>query len=353
MVRYDVAYTVAVWFELFALFNVEKKVVNTRGRSFENGMCFFPERGIQADTVTGIPDRHLVDVHSCYVSFMYVRLLYYFGSRLSSAIPVVQLYRYMRAFILDVDPRGYLFYMRNLKRWDSQAVNVSMVLTTWLSDGLVIYRCYLIWNCNFWVVLVPILLLLFAIGLNTTTLAWFQHPALITRSTGWALMNLIYPIALLRNVITTGLIVLKIWRQHRSSAAAGLIDHGSPLNLARLLRIVVESAMVYTLQLFVLLILYFLKSNVQIILQTAIVPSAGLVFVLIAVRVHTIQEQSTTGTPAWLGNSDSEHELHERVSSPERALAFVVDVEKFGGAVEVDSFSKPELEDANYAGGTS
>ncbi|PPQ84424.1 hypothetical protein CVT25_011251 [Psilocybe cyanescens] len=257
---------------------------------------------------------------------------------------VLAMYRFVQGYILQVNPKGGIFYLFDLARWDSILTNALLGIILWLGDALVISRCYYIWDRNFWVILLPSLLFLsivgkllsvrivlhvihdkdLLIGINTSTLYWSTHlsdphlnPKLML-----SLLNAVYPLALTQNVLTTGLIAFKIWLQHRTSSAFGVVDRGSRLSLMRILVIVVESAMIYTLQLFILIILYFMENNVQYIVQSAIVPSVGIVFALIAVRVHIAQSTSTLGTglgtlPAWLDESGGAIELsNQRPSSP-------------------------------------
>lgn len=114
-----------------------------------------------------------------------------------------------------------------------------------------------------------------ASGVNAYTLFWFTHPLQANDRVAMVLLNAVYPIAFLQNVMTTGLITLKIWNQHRASSATGVVDRSSRLSLSRILRIIIESAMVYTVQLFILIILYFRQDNFQFIFQSAVVPSVG------------------------------------------------------------------------------
>lgn len=145
-------------------------------------------------------------------------------------------------------------------------------------------------------------------------------------------MGTVYPSVFAQNVITTGLIAFKIWSQHRSSASNGVIDASSRLSLIRILRIIVESAAIYTVQLLILLILYPLQSAAQFIVQSAIIPSIGktansfplylsnlvskgIVFVLIAVRVHFTSSRTrilhhTTplgDIPNWFEDTSATH----------------------------------------------
>jgi len=95
----------------------------------------------------------------------------------------------------------------------------------------------------------------------------------------------------------------------------------------------IESAMVYTIQLCILIVLYFINNTFQYVVQAAIVPSIGIVFVLIALRVHRAKQQdadigSSLGVipTAWLTDRDSTIEA----SQPDSA------------SMDGRSFPKPE-----------
>lgn len=149
----------------------------------------------------------------------------------------------------------------------------------------------MVWCYNYWVIVLPLVLLVLEfseqkqhfnsrqaidppppLAFYTISLVWFAHPTLVAYSfaSSW-----IYPLLFVQNVITTGTLGWKIWTQSRSSAANGVVDTSSRLSLSRVLRILVESAAIYTIQLFFLLILYPFRNDVQFILQAVMVPSIG------------------------------------------------------------------------------
>jgi len=146
---------------------------------------------------------------------------------------------------------------------------------------------------SIWVVIFPIILLLFSIGMsfyfifylvddthrlssgsNTAMFIWAgdESPRSSLLYSRW--MVTVYPISFAQNTITTGLIAFKIWQQHRISSSAGA-RNASSITLPKVLMIVIESAMIYTLQQLALIILYFLGSNGQYIVCGAIAPSIG------------------------------------------------------------------------------
>lgn len=97
-------------------------------------------------------------------------------------------------------------------------------------------------------------------------------------------MATIYPFAFGQNTITTGMIAFKIWRQHRASTILGVTSN-SPLDLLGVVRIIIESAMIYTFQLLILIILFPLHHNAQLIVQNAVIPSMGENFLLMSFGV--------------------------------------------------------------------
>ena len=89
-------------------------------------------------------------------------------------------------------------------------------------------------------------------------------------------METIYALALVQNTWTTGLIAWRIWRQERASAVIGLHSTTSQSSLIPIVRIVIESAALYVLELIILIILYALNHNAQFVLQEALVPTVGM-----------------------------------------------------------------------------
>jgi len=142
-------------------------------------------------------------------------------------------------------------------------------------------------------------------------------------------INAGYPLSLTQNVLTTGLIAWKIWTQHRLSKKSGL-KVANRISLLQIIRIIVESAMVYTFQVLALVILYFVGHPLQFVFQTLIIPTSGeylsssdnlvnvsithsttgIVFVLIAIRVHLATSESQNNTmassiiPPWLSDQE-------------------------------------------------
>ncbi|KAJ3527555.1 hypothetical protein NMY22_g9746 [Coprinellus aureogranulatus] len=81
-----------------------------------------------------------------------------------------------------------------------------------------------------------------------------------------------------------------------------------------ILRIIVESALIYTVVMLTITILYYVGHPSQVIVQHMVPPVVGIVFVLIAVRTHVAKSSSDVNAsnldnsdplvPSWLSGDD-------------------------------------------------
>ncbi|KAF6744163.1 hypothetical protein DFP72DRAFT_87940 [Ephemerocybe angulata] len=200
-------------------------------------------------------------------------------------------------------------YLRMAAYWDNYAHVVLNGIMIWIADALVIYRCYVIWGNNVYVIILPTLLSLAAMAINITLYVWW-----IRQWTSYKgvepFVNLAYPLPFAQNILTTGLITWKIIRQHRRSQSSGLVTAPTNMSLLTVARIIVESAMLYTLLLLIMIILYFDGNPVQFTIRGSLIPSIGIVFLLIAIRVDAARDQpseyagSDSSVPPWVLNSN-------------------------------------------------
>jgi hypothetical protein len=90
-------------------------------------------------------------------------------------ILAINLYRVLRAYVWLAEEVGTAAYLGNLERWDNIAHDTLNAFMTWVGDCLVvsqsqvakdrtespsqIYRCYIVWDNNILIVILPIALL--------------------------------------------------------------------------------------------------------------------------------------------------------------------------------------------------
>jgi len=213
----------------------------------------------------------------------------------------INVYRLLRGYVWLVADPGPVVYFSDLGRWENVAHDAINGIMTWIGDFLLIYRCFIVWDNNYYIIILPTLLLASSIVANGVALHLFIEvrlgtlfsPALVR----W--MDSIYSIALAQNTITTGLIAYRIWRQDRESQILGIRSEDPKTSLKPILRIVVESAVIYVLTAVVIIILYARNNNFQFVVQEAIVPIIGIVFTLLSVRIAMRSSKllATTAAP--------------------------------------------------------
>lgn len=109
-------------------------------------------------------------------------------------------------------------------------------------------------------------------------LIWMTRPYILTLEQARPLGEMIYPIDVAQACLTTGLITFKIWRQHLKSRAAGL-GAQSGVGLRTIIRMIVESAMISTVQQVIMAALFYMDKPAVWIVHGTLVPSLGMCLV--------------------------------------------------------------------------
>jgi len=189
----------------------------------------------------------------------------------------IDIFRVLEAF--TVRPNAIEFFAV-LAEPTSVIKSVIWVTQTVLGDAFVIYRAYIVWGHNRWVVLFPICC---SMG---TAIAGYGACAAFARSTPntsvFAITNWItslFSLSLSTNIICTSLVAFRIWSTHRR-----VKDYGAT-NLWPVMIIVIESGAIYSAGLISLLVTYAVGSNGQYPALDAELPLVGIAFNLIIVRV--------------------------------------------------------------------
>jgi hypothetical protein len=143
----------------------------------------------------------------------------------------------------------------------------------------------------------------------------------------WPLIALPALFYLLQTSLTTSLIVWRIYSQLRLSTNAGMVSVQVP-PLLSIVKIIAESAMIYTAGMLVLLVLFALDHPARIVVYSCMIPitgesymaffadthrdltyglpCVGIVFMLMALRLHAVREESrympasASLMPSWL-----------------------------------------------------
>ncbi|KAF6743601.1 hypothetical protein DFP72DRAFT_1177848 [Ephemerocybe angulata] len=204
------------------------------------------------------------------------------------------LYAFSPQWTEDSGDQLPIYHIRDYTSSKGFTTMLLMSIIIWLGDALAIYRCFVIWDMNWLAVLLPIALLVLSIVNSTVVDVAYKQPGALPSQDVQALIGIVFPVNITQNCLTTGLIVFRIWRQNRVSRAAGLHVHGRGIGLFTIMRIIVESAMIFTVQQIILCVLYYLGSPTQYVFNEILVPSIGCIFALMSIRVYGVKQEVST-----------------------------------------------------------
>ncbi|KAH6885076.1 hypothetical protein BKA70DRAFT_1445299 [Coprinopsis sp. MPI-PUGE-AT-0042] len=210
-------------------------------------------------------------------------------------------------FAYQPDARAPLLYLNDVGNWTALASLYLLVVIMWIGDALVIYRCFLIWQRNYRVIAIPSLLYILIVGLQISNLWWISQQSSMVNVTAkrWPILTITFPLYFVQNFLTTGLILFRIWSRHRELKNAGIVSLNTP-SLVALMRAIVESAAIYTTVLFLVVVLCSIDHPGWYVGHLILYPTTGIMFTLMAIRVHSVQEEakhiapSPSLLPSWV-----------------------------------------------------
>ncbi|KAH6885065.1 hypothetical protein BKA70DRAFT_128742 [Coprinopsis sp. MPI-PUGE-AT-0042] len=234
------------------------------------------------------------------------------------------------AFAYQADSQGISRMLHDQRHW---AKFISIVLGAMIfltADILVIYRCFIIWQRRYLVILVPCLLVALAVCIIVATMVFVHSvPVSLIRARNWPIISLPFIFYVVQNALTTSLVAYKIYSHLRQTRDVGLVSVHTP-KLLPIVKILVESAAVYTAGVLVVAVLLSLDHPAWFAMHSCMIPIIGIVFVLMALRIQAVREESNhtpaspSLMPSWLfdepysTDSDSEPVGKEEDRSPIR-----------------------------------
>jgi len=208
---------------------------------------------------------------------------------------VLQFTRLVDAFVYHYDDEGgpdaYYEYAANIKNVVKTAFYVAQ---TFVGDFTMVYRLYVVWGRNLWVIILPCLTSFGLLVAGSGVVYEFSHlsqneSVFITSAGHWVLT--VFATTLTTNIIVTVLIAYRIWSIHRP--VKGIAQN----SLMPVVQIILESAAIYTIVLILTLVGYLAKNNYQFITLDATSPAIGISFALIIVRVGMGLSSERTQAP--------------------------------------------------------
>ncbi|EIW76072.1 hypothetical protein CONPUDRAFT_169260 [Coniophora puteana RWD-64-598 SS2] len=202
------------------------------------------------------------------------------------------LVKYRDTFYSGPDgPNGPLGFFSDVAEWSFVAKNLIYTLQTLVGDGVVIYRCYVVWQSRL-VVIVPLLLwcsvaVTGAGCVYSETQATTDKENIFASGTGpWITAFLVS--TLVANLISTTLLAYRIWNVSRR---VGHIQVQKS-TLWPFLRIILDSGILYSITLLAALLCFVAKNRGHYVLLDMIMPIISITFYLVIIRV-TLKKSSS------------------------------------------------------------
>ncbi|KAH6885070.1 hypothetical protein BKA70DRAFT_1467571 [Coprinopsis sp. MPI-PUGE-AT-0042] len=223
-----------------------------------------------------------------------------------SIVTGIGLFRAVTAFAYQTDVSGQSQILGDMEYWVNYVPFVSGIIICMIGDILMIYRCFLVWQRSYRAILLPVILAALSSGFHIATV-WFARQVTFNlfQFSTWHPILLPPVFYFLQCAITTSLIAWKIWSQSRRRTNVGLVSIHVPCLLS-ITRIIVESAVIYTAAMLILVFVIAFDHPARELVHTCLLPTTGIVFALMSLRIHAVREESRhmpaspSLLPTWL-----------------------------------------------------
>ncbi|KAI0657012.1 hypothetical protein C8Q70DRAFT_308755 [Cubamyces menziesii] len=164
--------------------------------------------------------------------------------------------------------------------------NFVIIFVALVSDFIIVYRAWIVWNMDIWVMLVPFGLYLADIALGcwafaTLTQTEAGNAPILARVTYSA--RCFFIVTFVVNVLCSGMICYKIWAVQSSVPREFTRGRWSS---SRVVEIIIECAGVYCAHLFMVVLLSCMKNNYFFMFLDPLPPVGAYVFTMLIVRGH-------------------------------------------------------------------
>ncbi|KAF9477033.1 hypothetical protein BDN70DRAFT_881672 [Pholiota conissans] len=207
-------------------------------------------------------------------------------------------YHTLLAFVFFQGEGGAAAEYTNISGWINIARTVTVVVQTIIGDAVLIYRCWVVYQRSFVVIAVSFLLwlALTASGVWIIFLeATLKSRVLISAKQLTPAITLFWAVTITLNIITTGLLVYRIWKVD-SSGRKYLMSNGTGKSgsgrLRSVMRIIIESGLMYSAIALITFVCVIVGNNAVYVTSDMEVQIVGIAFNLILVRTANFYSKS-------------------------------------------------------------
>ncbi|KAG6864814.1 hypothetical protein C0991_007000 [Blastosporella zonata] len=179
---------------------------------------------------------------------------------------------------------GPIDVFANASDWVNLVKMADYVAQTFIGDGILLYRCWIVYDKSWLIILFPLMIWLGGTACGIVTVyveaTLREDPRYLNAPNLSPFITSMLALTLAMNLITTSLIIFRIWSIQRAVKfqTAPLVIKRRPLD--KIMRILIESGFIYTVTIVILVGLYIACNNGQFG-----VSNSGITFNLIITRV--------------------------------------------------------------------
>ncbi|CAK5278282.1 unnamed protein product [Mycena citricolor] len=197
----------------------------------------------------------------------------------------------------------------------------SFILADFVGQLVLIYRCYLVWAQNVWIIILPFLIALGALacGMSVTGIVMKISPTGEQVPTALVPMgDATFSLSIILNFITSALIVGRLWWMTRgldnSVLSKTRSTGGNAQTLAqRATGIIIESGALFLVVQFIFIVLFAIGHPAQALMEPIAVQVYAIAPLLIVVRVATGNSYEQTTTTSF-GSSNQTRETRSTLN---------------------------------------
>ncbi|KAH7914810.1 hypothetical protein BJ138DRAFT_974767, partial [Hygrophoropsis aurantiaca] len=203
------------------------------------------------------------------------------------------LVKYRDTFQVEGSPAfsGPVGFFSDVSQWSFVYKNMLYMLQTLVGDGVVIYRCYVVWQ-SWYVIVIPLLLwasvATTGIGcVYSISQATINKENIFAPGTGpW--ITAFLAATLFTNIFSTSLLAYRIWAVGRQVSSSQMQDS----ILWPLLRIILDAGVLYSISLLAALLCFVAKNRGHYVLLDMIMPIISITFYMVIIRITMAKSSS-------------------------------------------------------------
>ncbi|KAG2130164.1 uncharacterized protein EDB93DRAFT_88766 [Suillus bovinus] len=219
---------------------------------------------------------------------------------LSTAHIVVNIIRVENGLVKyrDTFPGGPVAFFADPSQYTFMIGNTLYILQTLLGDGVLIYRCYFVWQ-SVLIIVVPSMLWCSAAVSGVAIIYTFSQ---IKSDSGqiyenehgtpahW--VNALYASTIATNMLSSALLAYRVWMIERDVSTI----RSRKNTMMPIVRVLVDSAVLYSMALLTTLITYTRSNNGQLVIYEMVTPIISIAFYMVLIRVAINRKHSHLST---------------------------------------------------------